>query len=122
MTTGRVLAMSFVEGRPVETLAAAPQAVRDAAMTALISLVLRELFDFATMQTDPNFANYRWQPDTGTLVLLDFGATRAVSAETADGYRRLIVAGLARDRDAIRDVAVGTGLLGAVAAAPVRQS
>ena len=116
LTTGRVLAMSFVEGRPIETLADAAQPVRDAAMTALVSLVLRELFDFATMQTDPNFANYRWQPDANALVLLDFGATRAVPVETADGYRRLIVAGLARDRDAIRDVAVETGFLGAVAA------
>jgi predicted unusual protein kinase regulating ubiquinone biosynthesis (AarF/ABC1/UbiB family) len=116
LTTGRVLAMSFVEGRPIEALADAEQGVRDAAMTALVSLVLSELFDFATMQTDPNFANYRWQPESGALVLLDFGATRAVPAETADGYRRLIVAGLARDRDAIRDVAVETGFLGAVAA------
>ncbi|MDR6126606.1 putative unusual protein kinase regulating ubiquinone biosynthesis (AarF/ABC1/UbiB family) [Sphingomonas sp. SORGH_AS802] len=116
LTTGRVLAMSFVEGRPIETLADAEQGVRDTAMTALVSLVLRELFDFATMQTDPNFANYRWQPESGALVLLDFGATRAVPAETADSYRRLIVAGLARNRDAIRDVAVETGFLGAVAA------
>lgn len=120
LTTGRVLAMSFVEGRPIETLADAEQEVRDAAMTGLVSLVLRELFDFATMQTDPNFANYRWQPESGALVLLDFGATRAVPAETADGYRRLIVAGLARDRDAIRDVAVETGFLGAVAAVTYR--
>ena len=116
LTTGRVLVMSFVEGRPIEALAEASQEARDTAMTALVSLVLRELFDFATMQTDPNFANYRWQPSSGALVLLDFGATRAVPADTANDYRRLIVAGLARDRDAIRDVAVETGFLGAVAA------
>ncbi|MHA6723466.1 ABC1 kinase family protein [Sphingomonas sp. RS2018] len=117
LTTKRVLAMSFVEGRPVETLADAPQDARDAAMTALISLVLRELFDFGTMQTDPNFANYRWQPGTGALVLLDFGATRAVPEGTAAAYRRLIAAGLARDRAGIRAVAVETGFLGAAAAA-----
>ena len=117
LTTPRVLAMSFIEGRPVETLAEADQPTRDAAMTALIELVLRELFSFGVMQSDPNFANYRWQPESNRLVLLDFGATRAVPAATAAGYRALIEAGLARDLDRVRDVAVETGFLGADAAA-----
>jgi len=120
LTTRRVLAMSFVEGKPIEALAEAPEPARDAAIGAVVELVLRELFDFATMQTDPNFANYRWQPDTGALVLLDFGATRAVPVATADAYRRLIEAGLARDRDRIRDIAIETGFLGAEAAAAHR--
>lgn len=124
LTTPRVLAMSFVEGRPIETLAQAPQAVRDAAMTALIELVLRELFAFGAMQTDPNFANYRWQPgrgdDWGALVLLDFGATRPIGGRTVAAYRGLIEAGLAGDRDRIRDTAVETGFLGAEAAAAHR--
>ena len=121
LTTRRVLAMEFVEGRPVESLAEADQAVRDGAMTALLSLVLAELFTFGVMQTDPNFANYRWQPGAdgsgGRLVLLDFGATRTVPPETAAAYRRLIEAGLARDLDRVRDVAVETGFLGAEAVA-----
>ncbi|KIU29500.1 ubiquinol-cytochrome C reductase [Sphingomonas melonis] len=112
LTTRNVLAMSFVEGQAIETLEGASQEARDAAMTALVTLVLRELFEFGVMQTDPNFANYRWQADSGALVLLDFGATRAVPAETADAYRRLIEAGLARDRDMIREVAVETGFIG----------
>ena len=117
LTTRRALAMSFVEGRPVEALAEAPQEARDTAMTALVELVLRELFEFGAMQTDPNFANYRWQPETGALVLLDFGATRAVPGETAAAYRRLIEAGLARDLPQVRAVAIETGFLGEAAAA-----
>ena len=120
LTTARVLAMTFVEGRPIEALAEAPQEARDRAMTALIELVLAELFSFGTMQTDPNFANYRWQPETGKLVLLDFGAARPVPEKVADAYRALIVAGLSRDRDAIRDTAVATGFLGANAATRYR--
>jgi predicted unusual protein kinase regulating ubiquinone biosynthesis (AarF/ABC1/UbiB family) len=120
LTTDRVLAMSFVEGRPIETLADAPQEVRDRAMTALIELVLRELFAFGTMQTDPNFANYRWQPDSGRLVLLDFGATRTVPPETVASYRGLIEAGLLHDRDRIRELAVANGFLGERAAATHR--
>ncbi|WP_425229105.1 ABC1 kinase family protein [Sphingomonas sp.] len=117
LTTGRVLVMSFVEGRPIETLGDAPADERDAAATALIELVLAELFRFGEMQTDPNFANYRWQPETRRLVLLDFGATRPVPPATAAAYRALIEAGLSRDRDRIRDTAVAAGFLGAAAAA-----
>lgn len=114
-TTGGVLAMSFVEGTAIENLADAPQAERDRVMTALISLVLRELFEFGVMQTDPNFANFRYQRDTGKLVLLDFGATRDVTPATADGYRALLGAGLDGDRDAVRRAALTAGFLGQAA-------
>ena len=116
-STDRVLAMSFVAGAPIETLAEAPQETRDTVMRALIGLVLRELFEFGLMQTDPNFANYRYQPDTGRLVLLDFGATRDVPAVTADAYRQLLAAGLAGDADAVRQAAVAAGFLGEAAVA-----
>jgi predicted unusual protein kinase regulating ubiquinone biosynthesis (AarF/ABC1/UbiB family) len=115
LTTSRVLAMDFVEGVPVDTLETAPQDVRDRVMHNLISLVLRELLNWGLMQTDPNFANYRWQPATGRLVLLDFGAARPVAAETAAGYRALLMAGLAGDRDAVRQAALVVGFLGEAA-------
>ena len=98
LSGARVLAMDFVAGEPIETLGAAPQAIRDEAMADLLGLVLRELFEFGFMQTDPNFANYRWQADTGRIVLLDFGAARAVPPATVVAYRRLMEAGLAQDR------------------------
>jgi predicted unusual protein kinase regulating ubiquinone biosynthesis (AarF/ABC1/UbiB family) len=111
-STARVLAMSFVEGRPVETLVDAPQEVRDDVAARLIDLTLRELFAFGAMQTDPNFANYRWQPKTGRLVLLDFGAAREVPAATSEGYRGVLDAGLEGDRDRVREEAVAAGFLG----------
>ena len=111
-TTGQVLAMSFVEGRPIESLADAPQDERDKVMCALIVLVLRELFEFGTMQTDPNFANYRYQPESGRLVLLDFGAARPVPAATSDGYRHLLQAVMGGNRDAVRAAALAAGFVG----------
>lgn len=111
-TTPTVLAMSFVEGRPIESLVDAPQQVRDAAMQSLIALVLRELFDFGVMQTDPNFANYRYQPESERLVLLDFGAARAVPAATSKGYRDLLRATMAGDRDRVRAAALAAGFVG----------
>jgi predicted unusual protein kinase regulating ubiquinone biosynthesis (AarF/ABC1/UbiB family) len=112
-TTDRVLAMTFLPGVPIEKLADAPQGERDRIMSALITLVLRELFDFGIMQTDPNFANFRYQPETGRIVLLDFGATRGVDQSVAAGYHRLLKAGLNGDVDAVRTAAVDAGLIGA---------
>ncbi|ODT58196.1 MULTISPECIES: AarF/ABC1/UbiB kinase family protein [Paracoccus] len=113
-STPDVLAMDFIDSRPIETLAEAPQPVRDRAATHLAQLVIEELFRFDLMQTDPNFANYRWQPDDahpsgGRIVLLDFGATRGFSAPVAPRYLALLRAALAGDREAIRDAAIAIG-------------
>jgi predicted unusual protein kinase regulating ubiquinone biosynthesis (AarF/ABC1/UbiB family) len=114
-TGDNVLAMSFIEGVAIESLIDADQEVRDTAVRSLIALVLRELFEFGVMQTDPNFANYRYQQASGKLVLLDFGATRDVGIETVSGYRQLLLAGLAGDRDGVREAAVAAGFLGEAA-------
>jgi predicted unusual protein kinase regulating ubiquinone biosynthesis (AarF/ABC1/UbiB family) len=106
LSTRRILAMDFIAGRPIETLEAEPQDVRNRVMKALLGLVLRELFEFGYMQTDPNFANYRWQPDSGKLVLLDFGAARPIPPKTVAAYTRLMAAGLMGDHDALRDALV----------------
>ena len=111
LTRSQILAMSFEEGRPIEALAEEPQDVRDAAFANLIELVGRELFDFGFMQTDPNFANYRYRADTGQIVLLDFGAARKVDPAISADYRRLLGAGLAEDRPRVRDEAVAAGFI-----------
>lgn len=89
-TTQNVLAMDFIESVPIESLVDADQATRDRIVTLLIDLLFRELFDFKLMQTDPNFANYRYDPKTDQLVLLDFGATRALPQPLSDDYRTLL--------------------------------
>lgn len=109
----RVLAMEFVEGEPIEVLATAAQGVRDRAMEDLLGLVMRELFEFGFMQTDPNFANFRWQSDRGRIALLDFGAARAVPPATAAAYRRLLEAGLAQDRSALVAALQAAGFISA---------
>ncbi len=101
LTTGEVLAMDFIPGVPIESLATGPEADRNRAAELLLALALREFFDFGLMQTDPNFANYRWDPATRQVVLLDFGAVRRFSADTQASYRALLAAGLAGDRDGL---------------------
>ena len=63
LTSADILVMSWVEGVAVESLGTAPQAVRDRIASRLIVLFFRELFEFRLIQTDPNFANYRYAAD-----------------------------------------------------------
>ena len=105
-----ILGMSFVKGVAVESLATADQHLRDHVATALIKLVLRELFEFGCMQTDPNFANYRYDAQTGQIALLDFGATRVFAPEMAPQYRDLLRAGMSGERESVRDALLAIGL------------
>jgi predicted unusual protein kinase regulating ubiquinone biosynthesis (AarF/ABC1/UbiB family) len=108
-TTPNILVMSFADGGPLESLEHAPQAERDRIITVLFGLLLREVFEFQCVQTDPNFANYRYQQATGQIVLLDFGATRLYSRNSTEAFRKLLVAGLRADRAAITEAALDVG-------------
>lgn len=110
-TTQSILAMSFVPSRPIEEAEGADQDTRNRVAERVLTLALRELFDFNVMQTDPNFANYRLEPDTGRIVLLDFGATRRFSGDVVAPYQRLFQAGLERSRDGLRTSAQEIGFL-----------
>lgn len=109
LSTPNILVMSFADGVALESLEHAPQAERDRIITLLFGLLLREVFEFQCVQTDPNFANYRYQQDTGKIVLLDFGATRLYSRNSTEAFRKLLVAGLREDRAAITEAALEVG-------------
>ncbi len=114
LSTAQVLAMRYVESLPVDSLETASQTVRDRAARDLIDLVLRELFAFGAMQTDPNLANYRVEAATGRLVLLDFGAVRGIDEDTTKSFRALLNAALNRDPLAIREAMLRVGYVGPV--------
>jgi hypothetical protein len=78
-----------------------------------LELVMRELFEFGFMQTDPNFANFKWRHEDGRIVLLDFGAARPVPPETTEAYRELLRAGLNEDRDALQRALLAHGFVSA---------
>ncbi|MFJ2484769.1 ABC1 kinase family protein [Pseudomonas sp. NPDC087639] len=108
-STSNILVMSFADGVALESLEHAPQTERDRIITLLFALFLREVFEFQCVQTDPNFANYRYQQETGQIVLLDFGATRLYRRNSTEAFRKLLVAGLREDRAAITDAALDVG-------------
>ena len=109
LTTRRVMAMDFVEGEPLDTLLHAPPSRRNAVGALLERLVFRELFEFRVMQTDPNFANYLYQPASGRIVLLDFGATQRLAAPLVANYTRITRSVIADDRQAVAREAIRIG-------------
>lgn len=110
-STERILAMSYIEGRPIEEMVNASQETRNRIVHRLMSLTLRELFEFRLMQTDPNFANYKYNEGTGQIVLLDFGATREIDAALSEAYAQLMRKTLSQDTHAIFDHIAEMGLI-----------
>jgi len=108
-TTDSVLAMDYVGGVPIESLVNAPQVERDRVMNLLFSLLVREVFEFRLVQTDPNFANYQYEAESQRLILLDFGATRPYKATMARDYSRLIKGAMAGDRALMGEACLAIG-------------
>jgi predicted unusual protein kinase regulating ubiquinone biosynthesis (AarF/ABC1/UbiB family) len=101
--------MTYVSGRPIDTVIDLPQAERDRVMTALIDLMFMEMFELRMVQTDPNFANYQYRRKTGEIVLLDFGATRHFKAAFVNNYKKLASAAIAQDLDRVAAAAQRLG-------------
>ena len=114
LSTSRVLAMDFAEGVSIDQLTASQysRSERNRVATLMSRLMIRELFDFALVQTDPNFGNFLYEAESRRIVLLDFGATRAVPPALIDGYRALARATLANDQAGMRQGAVALGYIG----------
>lgn len=104
-STPRLLCMSYEAGVSIldERVFALPQARRDAIGQASIEIMLREIFEWGDMQTDPNFGNYliRLAEDSeqhiDQLVLLDFGAIRQFDEPLLEIARALLLAGFYHD-------------------------
>ena len=111
LTTSTVLAMDFIEAQDLDALLNEPQDVRDAVMTALMTLFFNEIFHFKLLQSDPNLANYQFKPDTKEIVLLDFGATRDVPDAISAQYQALLNSAAANDRTMMQQAAFRIGLI-----------
>jgi predicted unusual protein kinase regulating ubiquinone biosynthesis (AarF/ABC1/UbiB family) len=73
--------------------------------------VLREVFEFKHVQTDPNLANYLIDPDTHQLILLDFGACVRISETSLNVYQTLLNAGITLEPERMKRIFVDHNLL-----------
>jgi predicted unusual protein kinase regulating ubiquinone biosynthesis (AarF/ABC1/UbiB family) len=110
-STQSILAMSFVAGKPIEEAASESQGRRNRIMQKMIELFLKELFEFKVIQSDPNFANYRYDPLTGDVILLDFGAVREISKDISMFYRNLLKAGIDENRELLEELSITSGII-----------
>jgi len=106
-----VLAMDYLQGEPIEVLLEQPRGERNRVAGVLLELALREVFEWRLVQTDPNFANFRYDRAQRSVHLLDFGATREYSEARQSGLLQLLQAGLCQDRGALLEAAVQVGYL-----------
>lgn len=109
LSNEHIITMTHLSGQDIETIADLPEDEKNRLCEELVRLLFREMFEFRLMQTDPNFANYLYQPDTKRIVLLDFGATRDVDLALSEHYLNVAKATLANDMEAVLAEATKVG-------------
>ncbi|GAA65058.1 aarF domain-containing kinase [Pseudoalteromonas sp. BSi20311] len=108
-STAQVLTMEYVDAKPIEGICDLSAAERSHVAEQLINLFFKEMFEFKLIQTDPNFANFHYQPESQKIVLFDFGATREITATLSDAYLALFKAGSNNDRAGVLNAATAIG-------------
>lgn len=109
----QVLTTTLVPGFPLDKATHLPQELRNEICEQILILCLRELFEFRFMQTDPNWSNFFFDPQTHKVALLDFGATRGFNKSFTDTYIEIIKAAADQDKEGVllksRDMKFLTG-------------
>lgn len=98
LSTGRLLTMNWLEGRPLLDFKDAPQVVRDTIATNLFRAWYVPFHHFGVIHGDPHLGNYSVRPDHG-INLLDFGCVRIFPARFVGGVLDLYRALRNNDRD-----------------------
>jgi len=99
LCTDQVLTTEYITGLTIDRCVELPQPTRDFIAESILKLVFRELFLHRFMQTDPNWANFLYNPRTGQIGLLDFGATREFGPQFVNTYYKIIDAAVNNDRE-----------------------
>ena len=111
LTTEDTLAMEFKDGVTIEKAENFSVDTRNRIIESLIALVLKELFEFRIMQTDPNYANFLFDESSQKVILLDFGATAKISQETKAKFLSLLQSTKGGNKVAIKQSLLAIGLL-----------
>ena len=111
LTTREVLSMDFLPGKPLDQLTQLAEGTRNSVAYRLVWLALQETFNWGLVQTDPNFANYRYDRENDRLGLLDFGATRRYGQQRLQAFKNLLSAALEEDATQLDRAAIAVGYL-----------
>jgi predicted unusual protein kinase regulating ubiquinone biosynthesis (AarF/ABC1/UbiB family) len=100
----RVLTLAYVQGDHIldfDALGYTPEE-RDLCGLHLWQALDSQIYDFGILHADPNPANFAFRRD-GTVVMYDFGCVKQLAPGVADGYKQLVIHGLAEDYAAVED-------------------
>ena len=112
LSTSQIFTSELIEGLTIDQCAdSLDQETRNRICLMFLELLLRELFLHRYMQTDPNWANFLYNPETQQLGLLDFGATREYRPFFVNNYFKIIDGAANGNGKAVLDYSVKTGFL-----------
>ncbi|XP_037606898.1 atypical kinase COQ8A, mitochondrial [Sebastes umbrosus] len=101
LSSNYVLTTELVPGFPLDQAESLTQELKNEICENILMLCLRELFEFRYMQTDPNWSNFFYDPQTHRVALLDFGATRGFDLSFTDLYIEVIRSAAEGDREGV---------------------
>uniref|UniRef100_A0A672SE82 Atypical kinase COQ8A, mitochondrial n=1 Tax=Sinocyclocheilus grahami TaxID=75366 RepID=A0A672SE82_SINGR len=101
LSSQHVLTTELVPGFPLDQADGLSQELKNEICENILMLCLRELFEFRYMQTDPNWSNFFYDPQTNRVALLDFGATRGFDESFTDVYIEIIKAAADGNREEV---------------------
>ncbi|KAM3603578.1 uncharacterized protein V6R79_025212 [Siganus canaliculatus] len=101
LSSQHVLTTELVPGFPLDQAESLSQELKNEICENILVLCLRELFEFRYMQTDPNWSNFFYDPQTHRVSLLDFGATREFDQSFTDVYIEIIRSAAEGDREGV---------------------
>ncbi|XP_069014544.1 atypical kinase COQ8A, mitochondrial [Embiotoca jacksoni] len=101
LSSNHVLTTELVPGFPLDQAESLTQELKNEICQNILMLCLRELFEFRYMQTDPNWSNFLYDPQTHRVALLDFGATRGFDQSFTDVYIEIIRSAAEGDREGV---------------------
>jgi aarF domain-containing kinase len=111
LSTRRVLVLEFVEGVKISDRAALDAAGvdRDRLLRSLLEAWCEQVLVHGFFQADPHPGNLLVEPESGRLVLLDFGLAKELPPRFRADVLRFAVALLGRDAEAMADALAELG-------------
>eukprot|EP01130_Rhizamoeba_saxonica_P015936 TRINITY_DN7265_c0_g1_i1.p2 TRINITY_DN7265_c0_g1~~TRINITY_DN7265_c0_g1_i1.p2 ORF type:complete len:471 (-),score=104.58 TRINITY_DN7265_c0_g1_i1:1821-3233(-) len=111
MSATRVLTTEYIYGIPVNEIENFDQDTRNWVSACILRLTLKELFQFRFMQTDPNWGNFFWNPETRKINLIDFGACREFDIDFVETYLDVVASAARGEKQKVIDYSIKLGFL-----------
>jgi aarF domain-containing kinase len=112
LSTQNILVTEFVKGVALEEVLKESQEIRNHFASLVLKISLKELFEFKSMQTDPNFSNFIFDIQSRKLNLIDFGAITNFSDDFVNQYSKVIYhASIDINKDKIIEISRNLGFL-----------